>query len=363
MHFGLFCLNAQRDPSKRPREIFAETLAQVRLVDDVGFEIAWFAEHHFSNYCLCPSPLTMTTYMAGQTKRIKLGPAVVVAPLYEKVRLLEDIGVADQLSDGRLVLGFGTGYQAYEFHKFGVELKTARDQLLDTLDLVEQYLTTEPVAFEGRYAKLPPTFFSVKPLQPRIPIYVAGMAGDLDMQRRAVERGYVPFFTTGWNSFDVVRETRLKAERSFAAAGGDTATMPFAVQRYVFITSDRGQAAKAADGARYVRRVASAMRQNSGMLEGAFLKEVPASDEPSIEEIESRLLIGDAETVAEKLAREGDILGTSHVSCFMAIPGLEQREVLRSIEAFGRFVVPAVQHHVAARSASRESGAASSRAA
>ncbi|MGH6679141.1 MAG: LLM class flavin-dependent oxidoreductase, partial [Bradyrhizobium sp.] len=111
MHFGLFCLNTQRDPHKKPREIYRETLEHVRLAEQAGFEIAWFAEHHFSNYCLCPSPLTMTTYAAGQTTRIKLGPAVIVVPLYEPIRMLEDIGVADQMSDGRLVLGFGTGYQ------------------------------------------------------------------------------------------------------------------------------------------------------------------------------------------------------------------------------------------------------------
>ncbi|MDO9413307.1 MAG: LLM class flavin-dependent oxidoreductase [Pseudolabrys sp.] len=347
MEFGLFCLNAQRDISKRPREIFLETLDQVRAVEDVGFDVAWFAEHHFSNYCLCPSPMTMTTYMAGQTKRIKLGPAVIVAPLYEKIRLLEDIGVADQLSDGRLVLGFGTGYQAYEFHKFGVDLKTARDQLIETLDLVELYFSGEPVSFDGKYVKLPPTSFSVTPLQKKPAVYIAGMASDVEMQRRAVERNYVPFFTTGWNSHDTNRQTRVKVEAAYSAAGGDTSTMPFALQRYAFVTTSKKQAQKAADGARYIRRIASAMRENRGVLDGAFLKELPAPDEPSLDEIESRLLIGDAERVAEKLATESASLGVSHVSCFMAIPGLEQSEVLRSIEEFGRSVIPAVNKHEA----------------
>ena len=49
MHFGLFCLNTQRDASKTPRDIYRETMEHVRLAEQVGFEIAWFAEHHFSN--------------------------------------------------------------------------------------------------------------------------------------------------------------------------------------------------------------------------------------------------------------------------------------------------------------------------
>src|SRR6185312_4129632 len=86
MHFGLFCLNPQRDAARSPRDIYRETTDQVRLAEQIGFDIAWFAEHHFSNYCLCPSPVTMATYMAGLTERIRLGTAVIVAPLYQPLR-------------------------------------------------------------------------------------------------------------------------------------------------------------------------------------------------------------------------------------------------------------------------------------
>ena len=88
MHFGLFNLMTQRERSQTAGQIIADTTEHVKLAEQIGFEIAWFAEHHFSNYCLCPSPLTMCAYMAPQTKKIRLGPAVVVAPLYEPVRLL-----------------------------------------------------------------------------------------------------------------------------------------------------------------------------------------------------------------------------------------------------------------------------------
>lgn len=340
MHFGLFCLNTQRNKAKTPREIYAETLEQVKLVDDVGFEIAWFAEHHFSNYCLCPSPMTMTTYMAGQTKRIKLGPAVIVAPLYERIRLLEDIGVADQLSGGRLVLGFGTGYQEYEFHKFGVDLSTAREHLFETLDLLEAYLSGDPVSFQGAHTRLPDTYFSVRTIQERPAVYVAGMGGDVELQRRAVQRGYTPFFTTGWNTLEAIAEIRAKVAKTYTDAGGSADTMPFATQRYVFVTTDKSEAAKAADGARYIRRIAAAMRGKYGKLEGSFLKETPAADEPPLDEIEKRLLIGDAHTIAERLTDEIKVLKLTHMSCFMAIPGLDQNVILRSIESFGKDVMP-----------------------
>jgi alkanesulfonate monooxygenase SsuD/methylene tetrahydromethanopterin reductase-like flavin-dependent oxidoreductase (luciferase family) len=343
MHFGLFCLMTQRQKGKRPGDIYRETVEHVQLAEKSGFEIAWFAEHHFSNYCLCPSPLTMTSFMAGQTSTIKLGPAVIVAPLYEPIRMAEDIGVADQLSNGRVVLGFGTGYQEYEFHKFGRDLTQARGALFEVLDFIDAYLSQDSVTFKGERIDMPETHFSVRTVQRKPDVYLAGMAGDVEAQRRAVQRGYTPFFTTGWNAVDVVEKIRRGVETTYAAAGGDAAKMPFAIQRYVYVTDNRDDALKAADGARYVRRIAMAMRNKYGELEGAFLKEMPAADEPSLDEIVERLPIGDADTVAERLARDIDALNPSHISLFMAIPGLSQAQILESIRRFGAEVIPRLE--------------------
>lgn len=345
MHFGLFNLFTQRERSQTAREIVANTTEHVKLAEEIGFEIAWFAEHHFSNYCLCPSPLAMCTFMAPQTKRIRLGPAVIVVPLYEKVRLLEDIAMVDIVSNGRLVLGFGTGYQEYEFHKFGVDLKEARSIFLETLDLLENFLAGDPVSFEGKHIRFPETYFSVRPLQKRPDIYVAGMGGDPETQGRARKRGYVPFFTTGWNTLEVIGQTREKARQLYVAAGGNPKTAPFAMQRYVFVTDDHNEALKAAEGARYIRRIAMSMRNKYGELDGAYLKEIPAPDEPPLEAVADRMLVGDAETVAAKLIKEIEALEPTHISAFMAIPGIEQKRVLKSMERFGKDVMPRLTKH------------------
>jgi alkanesulfonate monooxygenase SsuD/methylene tetrahydromethanopterin reductase-like flavin-dependent oxidoreductase (luciferase family) len=343
MHFGLFNLMPQREQSKPARQVYAEMVEHVKLAEQLGFEIAWFAEHHFSNYCLCPSPLTMATYLAPQTSRIKLGPAVIVAPLYEPVRMLEDIAVADTLSDGRLVLGFGSGYQEYEFHKFGVELKNSRAMFHETLDLVERFLAGEPLAYEGKHIRVPETYFRVRPLQKRPDIYVAGLMNDPVTQKRIAASGYVPFFTTGWSTLDAIKETRDKAAASYAETGGNPAATPFAIQQYIFVTDDRKEALQAADGARYIRRVAMSMRGNYGELEGSFLKEIAVPDEPPLDEIADRMIIGDPESCAEKLAAEFAALKPTHVSCFMAIPGLPQKRILKSMERFAGEVLPLVE--------------------
>jgi alkanesulfonate monooxygenase SsuD/methylene tetrahydromethanopterin reductase-like flavin-dependent oxidoreductase (luciferase family) len=345
MHFGLFSLMTQRDRAKKPREIFAEMVEQVRLVEQIGFEIAWFAEHHFSNYCVCPSPLTMATYVAPQTKRIRLGPAVVVAPLYMPLRLLEDLAVLDIVSDGRLVIGLGSGYQQYEFHKFGVDLKQSRDVFLETLDVLERYLAGGAVSYEGKHIRIPETHFSVRPLQARPEIYIAGLLGDPVTQERIAKNGYVPIFTTGWSTLEEIGANRAKVAATHTRVTGNQGDPPFAIQQYVFVTESREEALRAADAARYIRRVAMSMRANRARLDGAFLQEEPAPDEPPLETIADRLVVGDAESCAEKLIRELEALKPAHVSCFMALPGLPQDRILRSIERFGSEVLPRVAKH------------------
>jgi alkanesulfonate monooxygenase SsuD/methylene tetrahydromethanopterin reductase-like flavin-dependent oxidoreductase (luciferase family) len=98
-----------REPEKPTAEVFAEVAEQTRLADELGYAIAWFAEHHFSNYCLCASPLMLVAHCASITKKIRLGTAVVVLPLYNPARLLAEIATADSLSNGRLMLGVGAG--------------------------------------------------------------------------------------------------------------------------------------------------------------------------------------------------------------------------------------------------------------
>ena len=138
MEFGIFNLMGARDPRNPTAQVFAEVVEQVALADKLGYSTAWFAEHHFSNYCMCASPLMMVAHCASSTRNIRLGTAVVVVPLYNPVRLIAEIASADAMSRGRLMLGIGAGYQPYEFERFGVDIKDKiemTDEFLEILDL------------------------------------------------------------------------------------------------------------------------------------------------------------------------------------------------------------------------------------
>jgi len=302
MHLGYFGLMGYRQRGKSPHEVFREHIEQVVHADQLGFEIAWFAEHHFSNYCICPSPLIMAARCAGVTKRIRLGPAVVVAPLYDPARLLAEIGMVDCLSDGRLVLGLGSGYQPFEFERFGKDLALARPMLSEFLDMLHLAFAHETFAYDGQHYRMPSTHISARPVAGLPEIWIAG---DHEFGHRlCARRGYVPLFTGRWSGADYQREMRKRIAAAYVAEGRDPDSMPLGVQRFMCVTASHTETLDYVDNARHQMRLANALRRRAEVTDGAMMREIPIPNEISLEEMAQNLLVGDCETIAQRLCEE-----------------------------------------------------------
>ena len=86
---GLFSLMGLYDRNTSPASVLRTTVDTVRMAEDLGFDFAWFAEHHFTNHSICPSSLLMVAHCATQVTRIRLGSAVLVLPFYDPLRLVQ----------------------------------------------------------------------------------------------------------------------------------------------------------------------------------------------------------------------------------------------------------------------------------
>lgn len=135
MEFAII-LAAQRGYLPSCDSVIRNSVEQAVLSEQAGFRTAWFAEHHFTNYSLVPSPLLMVAHCAGLTSTIRLGSAVCVLPLYRPQRLLAEIGFVDIVANGRLELGVGSGYQQFEFDRFGVNVDEAPAVFSECLDIL-----------------------------------------------------------------------------------------------------------------------------------------------------------------------------------------------------------------------------------
>lgn len=137
MHVGLATGFAhQRGDAYPDARFIREELENLVLAEELGYDSVWITEHHFSDYSMSSDPLQLLSYVAGRTRRVKLGTQVIVVPWRDPVRLAEAIINLDHLSNGRALLGFGGGLAPHEFQGLRVDQNLSRALYDDILSMV-----------------------------------------------------------------------------------------------------------------------------------------------------------------------------------------------------------------------------------
>jgi alkanesulfonate monooxygenase SsuD/methylene tetrahydromethanopterin reductase-like flavin-dependent oxidoreductase (luciferase family) len=140
-----------------PERLYAFTLEVIEEAERLGARSVWLSEHHLFEDGYLTRPLTFAAAIAARTSRIRVGTAIVQAPLHQPVALAEDATIVDILSSGRLDLGLGAGYAENEFDLFGAERSR---RLAATFDAAR---TVREIWSDPRHAP--------HPLQERLPIW------------------------------------------------------------------------------------------------------------------------------------------------------------------------------------------------
>lgn len=141
MHVGMGVFFQNLDDAQSDADVYRHELRIADSAETLGFDSVWSAEHHFNGYTMCPNVAQFLTYMAGRTRRVKLGSMVMVLPWHDPVRLAEELSVLDHVSGGRALLGIGRGLGRIEFDGFQVPMAESRERfvayseaLLDALE-------------------------------------------------------------------------------------------------------------------------------------------------------------------------------------------------------------------------------------
>jgi alkanesulfonate monooxygenase SsuD/methylene tetrahydromethanopterin reductase-like flavin-dependent oxidoreductase (luciferase family) len=341
MEFGIFNLMGAREAEKSAAQVFAEVTEQTRLADQLGYQTAWFAEHHFSNYCLCASPLMMVAHCAAVTEKIRLGTAVVVLPLYNPARLAAEIATADALSNGRLSLGIGAGYQPYEFERFGVDIKANLEMTEEVCDILDLAFSQDFFSYDGKHYRIPETHIPARPVQKPLPIYVAGHTQA--MFRAAARHGYRVLSSGRIGGAKLLAEQYADIVAAFAAENVPLANAHITVNRFAHITGSKEEGLRFAENARYQSRLASSLRRRQEVMQGTVLVDVPFPDEPPLEQIHADLLIGDVDSVAEKLVAEIRATHPVHICFSFKVGDTPHKAAMRSMELLIGEVKPRVE--------------------
>src|SRR5215471_12666604 len=147
MKIGLF---DHVEHGKRPlATLFDERLAFAKAAEEAGIYCLHVAEHHATPLNMVPVPGVYLAAVARATKRMRLGPLVYLLPLYSPLRLIEEIGILDHLSHGRMEVGVGRGVSPFELKYHKIDHDESRAIFIDAFDCISAGLTTDSLNYSG----------------------------------------------------------------------------------------------------------------------------------------------------------------------------------------------------------------------
>ena len=303
MNLHAFLLGQTMAPDIDASSIYAAMLEDAPLLERAGFTGAWLSEHHFSNYALVPNPLTLLAAMARETRTLRLGTSVVVLPLRNPVLVAEEAAMVDQISGGRLELGFGRGYQPYEFNRLGIPFAEATSRIKEGLDLLVHLWTKPDVPFEGQHFSVPALTVTPCPRQkPHPPLWLA--AGSPESIAEGLCRGMSIVVNVGNDGPDragqIVQMFHAERERLGIPPGG----VRFALQTHGYLVRDREDEVRVVRSGGFLHRVQLRLReQRQAITLGVSGADGYEGGEPTYAGWSSASLIGSQDHIASQLLR------------------------------------------------------------
>ena len=336
MEFGVF---DHLDRNDLPlRDYYESRLAIAEIYDQHGFYAYHIAEHHSTPLGMAASPSVFLAAVAQRTNRLRFGPLVYALPLYHPLRMIEEICMLDQMSSGRLEIGFGRGSVPAELIYYGQKPEEAQAVYAEALDLIVRGLTSRTLTFKGQYFQFDDVPMELAPYQqPHPPVWYGVHAPESAV--RAARRGLQVV------SLDPAAATRAAFDAfrvAWRAAWGAKPLPLMGLGRFV-VVADTDAAALAIARRAYPRWHDSFtfLHRKHGRLNA---HPRPATFEGLAEVGQG--VAGAPATVAAFLRRELDETGSNYCVCQFAFGDLSDAEIRRSIELFARDVMPALAGQV-----------------
>ena len=343
---------------------------QAVMAEDLGFEAIWLGEHHFGPYGAgdIPNPILLGADLAARTTTIRIGQMANIAPWWHPIRLAEDIAILDNMTRGRVDVGFGRGIWPYEgpqFHPHADPRRDAENRELfsETVEIVRKIWTNEYFCHRGENYTFPAedTVFS-HPSYPSNPIW---QDGDRVTKLRVTPRPYQKPHPPLWMTVSTDRSVTTAAELGlqacywqppalrvrqrmelYARVRSELEGMPFgpgegqAVMRSTYVASSMEEARRDAE-----EGIMSAFIFNDPFRgrqvftnPGETLDDDVKLDWDFLEP--RTLLVGSAENVVEKVQELQEVCNLNYLLVEFTHQGLPLRKSLRNLENFATKVMP-----------------------
>jgi alkanesulfonate monooxygenase SsuD/methylene tetrahydromethanopterin reductase-like flavin-dependent oxidoreductase (luciferase family) len=333
MKFGVF---DHLDRGDLPlKDYYEARLKLIEAYDQTGFYAYHVAEHHSTPLGMAPSPSVFLAAVAQRTRRLRFGPLVYALPLYHPIRLIEEICMLDQMSGGRLEIGFGRGASSTETSFYGLDPAKAQQIYAEGLELIIQGLSKRTLNFRGDFFSFDNVPMELEPLQKPYPPVWYGVHS-VDSAERAARKGLHVV------SLDPPPETRSFVERYrqvwHETRGKKTALPKIGLGRFIVVANTDEEAIRIA------RRAYPKWHRSFYHLY-VLCGGAPAHQRPA--ELDALIQIGQGiagspNTVAAFLESQIKQTGVNYLVGQFAFGDLSLAESLRSLELFAAHVIPSL---------------------
>ena len=235
MKFGIFYEMQLPKPWGPTSEldIYQQSLDQVELADELGYDYVWEVEHHFlEEYSHSSAPEVFLAAASQRTRNIRLGHGIVLAPpgYNHPARIAERIATLDLVSQGRIDFGTGESSSAMELDGFGVNREEKKAMWEESLRCMVGMFRDEPWEFHGKYVDFPKRNVIPKPVQkPHPPLWVACSSPETVLTAARLGLGSLGFDFAGPAETGRRRQEYYRLIRDECDPIGDAVNAQFAI--------------------------------------------------------------------------------------------------------------------------------------
>lgn len=320
-----------------PAELLRQRLALVELYERLGFARYMLTEHHGTPLNLVPSPHLFLAAASQRTSRIRLGTMVTLLPLYNPVRLIEEVGVLDQLTQGRLELGMGRGVSPPEIATYGIDPAQTRDMFDETFEILMAGLSSDELTYEGRFYTIRNALMVVPTVQqPRPPLWYG--VGSVEKAEWAARHGINMMSLLPPEVVRSFTDRFLEVWEDMPHPSGAAAERPLrGVNRNLVIAEDEEEARRIAEDAYGpFRRSLMFLWERSGVP-------APPVFPPTFAEWQAGggAFAGSPEGARQYVAEQVEVAGLDTMSFHLAFGTIAYEHVCRTAELFAAEVMPA----------------------
>ncbi len=289
--------------------------AQAERAEQLGFHSFWLPEGHFGRPTAIPQPLLWHAAIAARTRRLRLGTTSYLLPIRKPLQVAEEVAVLDRLSEGRVILGVGRGFRRSLFSAFEVDPASKRDLFEAALAVMCDAWAGNPVAPEGDSPGVPAQLSPLPVQQPHPPIWVAAF-GPKALEQAG--RLGLPYLASPIETEATLVANYAAHREALAQHGHDAEALPVPIMRTVFAHPDSA----------VVGRVRDALQRQALSIgrESALRRVAPAG-------AEEFAIFGEPARVRDEVSRWREKLGVTHLIVRTQVPGADERELLRALDA------------------------------